>query len=132
MRSTVTQLLTLLLAFVVGAVYGVAGTISHAYRLGWFPVGLVLSLIGIAALLIAMRALTADRWTALAGGVGALAATVVFSGAGPGGSVIVPGGTLDELGGVNLGIVWAIGVALAATLVVAWPDLSRSRRGSDR
>ncbi|WP_417563660.1 DUF6113 family protein [Microbacterium sp.] len=132
MRSVAVQILTLLLAFVVGAVYGVAGTISHAYRLGWFPVGLVLALVGIAALLVAMRALTSDRWTALAGGVGALAATVVFSGPGPGGSVIVPGGTLDQLAGVNLGIVWAIGVALAATLVVAWPDLSRSRHEAAR
>lgn len=117
-------------AAVGGAVYGTAGTITHAYRLGVVPVGLLLALVGLTALMVAVRALTRDRWAVLACGIGAFGTTVLFSGTGPGGSVLVPGGGLDEIAGVSLGMVWAIGVALAATLVIAWPDLSRLRARS--
>jgi len=116
------------IALVIGAVYGTAGTIAHAYRLGPVPVGLVLAVVGVAAMLVAMRALTADRWTALCGAAGALVATVVFSGPGPGGSVIVPGGELDQLAGISLGLVWAIALVVIATVVVAWPDPRAVRR----
>lgn len=105
------------IALLVGAVYGLAGTVSHAYELGSFPLGLMLSLIGIAALLAAVRLLTGDRWATLATGVGAVLVTLVFSGAGPGGSVIVPAGAA--------GTVWAIGVPVLAVLAVAWPDPRR-------
>ena len=47
-------------------------------------------IIGSAALLVAVRLLTSDRWAALATGLGMMIATLVFSGRGPGGSVIVP------------------------------------------
>jgi hypothetical protein len=106
-------------AFVVGAVYGVAGTVAQAYELGWFPLGLVLALIGVIALLVAVRLLTGDRWAALATGLGVMIATLVFSGAGPGGSVVVPQAPAGEF---NPGILWTIIVPLAATVVIAWPD----------
>ena len=115
-------MLTWIIAVVVGVIYGVAGTVAHSYALGWFPLGLVLSILGVAALLIAVRLLTTDRWTALAAGLGAMVATLVFSGAGPGGSVIVPA-PVD--GQFSLGIVWTIAVPLLVAAVVAWPDLSR-------
>ena len=117
-----------MIALVIGAVYGTAGTIAHAYTLGVVPVGLILALIGIGAMFVAMRGLTGDRWTALAGGVGALAATVMFSGTGPGGSVVVPA---TPEGQINLGLVWGIGMAFIATVVVAWPDLSGARAEAD-
>lgn len=110
---------TWLVAFVVGAVYGVAGTVAQAYMLGWFPLGLVLATIGVVALLVAVRLLTGDRWTALAAGLGVMVATLVFSGAGPGGSVVVP---QAAEGTFNPGIVWTIVVPLAATIVIAWPE----------
>ena len=81
---------TWLLAFLVGAVYSLAGTIAHAYMLGWFPLGLVLAIIGSAALLISVRALTSDRWATLATGIGMMTTLLVISGRGPGGSVVVP------------------------------------------
>ena len=81
---------TWIVAFARRAVYGLAGTIAHAYTLGWFPLGLVLAIIGCAALLAAVRLLTGDRWATLATGLGMMIATLVFSGRGPGGSVIVP------------------------------------------
>ena len=111
------RLATLLVAFFVGAVYGLAGTIAHAYRLGWFPLGLVLAIIGSAALLAAVRLLTADRWAALASGVGMIITTLVFSGTGPGGSMIVEQ--------TELAIVWTVSVPILVVLVVAWPNRAR-------
>ena len=111
------RLATLLVAFFVGAVYGLAGTIAHAYRLGWFPLGLVLAIVGSAALLTAVRLLTADRWAALASGIGMIIATLVFSGTGPGGSVIVEQ--------TELAIVWTVSVPILVVLVVAWPSRAR-------
>lgn len=105
----------------VGAVYGLAGTIAQGYRLGSIPVGLTLAIIGSAALLVAVRLLTADRWAALAAGFGMMGATLVFSGQGPGGSVVVP----QVVEGFNPGIVWTFAVPILVAIVVAWPDTSR-------
>lgn len=102
------------MAFLVGAVYGLAGTIAHGYELGWFPLGLVLAFVGCAALLVSVRLLTADRWAALATGLGMMASTLAFSGKGPGGSVIVPEGPL--------GTVWTIALPVIVAIVVAWPE----------
>ncbi|MCR2784449.1 MULTISPECIES: DUF6113 family protein [unclassified Microbacterium] len=117
-----TRALTWIIALFVGLVYGAAGTVAHAFMLGWFPLGLILAIIGVAALLLAVRLLTADRWAALAAGFGAMIATLVFSGAGPGGSIIVPAPAPGEF---SVGIVWTIAVPLLVAIVAAWPDLSR-------
>lgn len=118
MRSSVAARVgTWAVAFLVGAVYGLAGTIAHAFELGWFPLGLVLAIVGCAALLAAVRLLTADRWAALATGLGMMTSTLVFSGKGPGGSVIVPEGAL--------GSVWTIALPILVAIVVAWPDRLR-------
>lgn len=112
-------------SFVVGAVYGLAGTIAQGYDLGWFPLGLLVALGGCTAILLAVRLLTADRWAALATGLGLLVATLVFSGRGPGGSVIVPQAAAGEF---DTGVVWTLGSALAVALVVAWPSRLAGRR----
>jgi hypothetical protein len=112
--SLLVRLGTWLVALVVGSFYGLAGTIAHSFVIGWFPLGLVLAIVGSAALLAAVRLLTADRWAALATGIGMVGATFVFSGRGPGGSVIVPE--------TMLGTVWTIAVPILAVIVVAWPD----------
>ena len=104
---------------IVGAFYGVAGTVAQAYMLGWFPLGLILSLVGVIALLVAVRLLTADRWATLATAVGVMTATLVFSGAGPGGSVVVPQPPEGEF---NPGLLWTILVPLSAAIVIAWPQ----------
>ncbi|GAA5028677.1 DUF6113 family protein [Microbacterium fluvii] len=115
MRSALfARIATWVVAFLVGAVYGLAGTVSHAYELGWFPLGLVLAVIGSAALLAAVRLLTLDRWATLATGFGMMIATLVVSGTGPGGSVIVPQSML--------GVVWTIAVPLLVAVAVAWPE----------
>ena len=112
-----TRVATWVVAFVVGAVYGLAGTIAHSFQLGWFPLGLVLAIVGSAALLAAVRLLTADRWAALAAGAGMIVATLVFSGRGPGGSVIVPQ--------TQLAVAWTLAVPILVTVVVAWPSRLR-------
>ncbi|HWM16769.1 MAG TPA: DUF6113 family protein [Microbacterium sp.] len=117
MLTQAPRIATWLVAFTVGAVYGLAGTIAHAYRIGWFPLGLALAIIGSAALLAAVRLLTSDRWAALASGLGMILATLVFAGRGPGGSVIVPQ--------TELATVWAISVPLLVAVAVAWPQRHR-------
>ena len=56
---------------------------------------------------------------AICGG-GMVGATLVFSGRGPGGSVIVPE--------TVLGTVWTIAVPILVAVVVVWPDRQRPRR----
>lgn len=122
MTVSLSRTATWLVAFLVGAVYGLAGTIAHSYRLGWFPLGLVLAIIGSAALLAAVRLLTGDRWAALATGIGMIVATLVFSGKGPGGSVIVAQ--------TDLAVIWTVAVPVLVVLAVAWPNGLR-RVGAD-
>ncbi|MFT3799531.1 histidinol dehydrogenase [Microbacterium sp.] len=105
-------------AVVIGIVYGVAGTIGQSATWAAIPVGLLVALVGTGALLVAVRVLTADRWAALATGVGALVATFLFSGTGPGGSVVVPAPADGEL---PTGAIWSIAVPLLVAVVVAWP-----------
>lgn len=104
---------TWVVALLVGAVYGLAGTIAHAYVVVGIPLGLLLGAVGCGALLAAVRLLTGDRWSALATGLGMMLATLVFSGRGPGGSVIVPES--------DLGLIWTILLPVLVALVVAWP-----------
>ncbi|GAA1992601.1 histidinol dehydrogenase [Microbacterium pumilum] len=120
--SLLVRLATWIVAFVVGGVYGLAGTIAHSYTLGWFPLGLVLAVIGCGALLAAVRLLTGDRWAALATGLGMVAATLFFSGKGPGGSVIVPE--------TALATVWTLALPILVLIVVVWPDRVGALRGN--
>lgn len=115
MRSSlVTRIGTWVVAFLIGAVYGAAGTIAHTFMLGWLPLGLILGIIGCGAFLVAVRLLTLDRWAALGTGLGMMLATLLFSGQGPGGSVIVPE--------TDAGIAWTLAVPILVAVVVAWPD----------
>jgi hypothetical protein len=112
--------LSWLAALLIGGVYGVAATIAHSYTLGPVPVGMILGAIACAALLIALRTLTGDRWAALAAGFGMMALILLISQRGPGGSVVVPN--------TPLGNIWMYVAAGIVVLVVMWPDLSKVRR----
>ncbi|MBS1673095.1 MAG: histidinol dehydrogenase [Actinobacteria bacterium] len=134
--SRVSRVLSWIALVAVGAVFGFATTITHSSSfgaVGWISaipvlgtvlgsgwVGLVLGVIACGGMLLAVRLLLHDRWAALATGLGMLAAMVIISGAGPGGSVIVP----NDL----LGVIWTWTVATMVVLVAAWPDFSRLRR----
>lgn len=119
MRSVISRGLSWLAAAVVGGVYGVAATIAHSFTWGPIPVGIIVGAVACGALLIALRALTGDRWAALAAGLGMLALILVISQRGPGGSIIVPDSPL--------GNIWMYTAAGITVLVVAWPDMSRLR-----
>lgn len=106
-------------AAVIGAVFGVAGTIGQSSFVGPVPVGLLVAIIGTGALLLAVRLLTEDRWAAVATGAGAMLATLVFSGRGPGGSVVVPA---PESGELSTGVIWTIAVPLMVGIIAAWPS----------
>jgi hypothetical protein len=115
---------TWLVALVVGAMYGAACTVAHAFLWGWFPLGLILAIIGTAAMLAAVRLLTGDRWTALSAGLGMMAAALVLSGTGPGGSVVVPAALPGD---PPLGIIWTVALPILVAVAVSWPDTSRIR-----
>ncbi|MDR6865550.1 putative membrane protein YccC [Microbacterium resistens] len=118
-ESRISRVLSWVGTLIVGAVYGIATTIGHASVMGPVPVGMIVGAISCAALLVAVRTLTHDRWATLTAGLGMIAAVLVLSGRGPGGSVLVPDGLL--------GRVWGYLVAGIVLLVIAWPDLSRLR-----
>jgi hypothetical protein len=121
---TLSRVGTWLVALIIGVVFGVAGTIAQSATWGWFPVGILVAIIGACAIVLAVRLLTGDRWSALATGLGAMVATLLFSGRGPGGSVVVPAPADGEL---STGVVWTIAVPIVVALVVAWPSTARGR-----
>ncbi|WP_458042093.1 MULTISPECIES: histidinol dehydrogenase [Bacteria] len=119
MPKFVSRIPTLFIAALAGAVFGVVGTVAHAATIWGIPVGLVLGIVGAAALMLAIR-LLADRWASVAAGVGITLAVIVFSGEGPGGSVIAPAGMAA--------VVWTVACPLVAVLIVAWPEFPTSTR----
>jgi N-acetyl-1-D-myo-inositol-2-amino-2-deoxy-alpha-D-glucopyranoside deacetylase len=111
-------------AVLAGVVVGLLGTAAHRFSpelLGVpVPVGLALSIVAVATLLLGLRAVLASRSHAIAAAVGLLAAVVVLSLPGPGGSVLFPDSPLS--------IMWTFAPAVIAVLVLAWPRLP-GRRG---
>ena len=113
--NAVARIITLAIAAIAGVVYGVVGPVAPASMRAPIPVGIILAIVGAGALILAIR-LLADRWAALAAGAGMTVAVLLFSGEGPGGSVIVPGDSATSF-------VWALVCPLVAALIVAWPQL---------
>ncbi len=123
--SPVSRGVTAAITFVLGAVYGTVGTVTHTLTFSLFgvpvPHGLVLGLIGLLALLVGLRLVVSERLPAVTAGVAAVAMVVLFSFQSPGGSVLITQGIL--------GMIWLFGVPLIVAAVLAWPRLpARSRR----
>ena len=118
------RIVTWILALGAGAVFGVAGTITHAYRAGSIPIGLALACVGCAALLVAVRLLIEDRGAVWSCGLGMIGAMALFSGRGPGGSVVVPQAAEGEF---PYGIAWMGLLTLIVVIVAAWPRISVAR-----
>lgn len=114
---------SLLLALLLGAVYGAVATVGHrqSFTIGdvTVPWGLVAALVGVAALLLGIRLVAGGRWAAAAAAVGVVGVVALLSIPGPGGSVLIPAGLV--------GTIWSVGPALIAVLVVAWPSLPPRR-----
>ena len=115
---------TLLVAFVVGALYGAVATVGHRQELRIgdvsLPWGLVAALAGVAALLVGIRLVAGGRAAAAAAAAGIVGMVALLTLPGPGGSVLVVGDLV--------GTVWSVGPALISVLVVAWPKLPSARR----
>ncbi|MFE6256073.1 histidinol dehydrogenase [Agromyces sp. NPDC057865] len=114
---------TYALAFLIGVIYGAVATVGHrqSFRIGdvEVPWGLVLALVGVFALLLGIRLVAGGRWAAAAAGAGIVGIVALLTLPGPGGSVLVAGDLV--------GTIWAVGPALIAVLVVAWPSLPARR-----
>lgn len=111
------QLLTALLALVVGAVVGGITVVNHQFApviLGAaIPVGIAAALLIVAALLVGLRIVFPGRLVAGAAAVGLLLVVGLLSAASAGGSVLVPANPAGYA--LTYG---PIGIAL---LVLAWP-----------
>jgi N-acetyl-1-D-myo-inositol-2-amino-2-deoxy-alpha-D-glucopyranoside deacetylase len=111
------------LAALVGVLFGAISTAAH--RVEWtvagvaLPVGLVLALVSVSALLIGLRLVLHDRYYVGAAAVGIIAACVAFSTPGAGGSALFPESLRSVL--------WTVVPPLVATVVVAWPRLPERR-----
>ena len=126
----------------IGAVYGVAGTIGQAAVWGPVPLGLVIAVIGVGALLLAVRLLTGDRWNALAcgsdkvpGGSGLQRRIPACRGAGESpvvahGGYIVDVSDLKDFGPV-LAVIWGVVDGLVAIEQFAECDYIIAERGYD-
>lgn len=114
----------LLVAFLIGALYGAIATVGHrqVLRIGdiVLPWGLVAALVGVGALLLGIRLVAGGRSASAAAGAGVVVVVALLTLPGPGGSILVVGDLT--------GTIWTIGPALIAVLVVEWPNLPSARR----
>lgn len=112
-----------MLLFLVGAVLGGVGTVAHQATVDWgvtVPLGLIGALVAYTALLVGLRLLGRSRIPALVTAIGTILAILLFSQKSAGGSVLIPNNLIGQ--------VWLAGPIVITALVMAWPDLSRSRR----
>lgn len=117
--SLATRAGTFAFALVIGLIYGAVATVGHRLELRIveivIPWGLVAALAGVLALLVGFRLVAGGRLAAAGAAVGIVGVVALLTLPGAGGSVLVAGDVV--------GTVWAVGPALIAVLVVAWPRL---------
>lgn len=117
-----------LISALCGAAIGVLFTVAHRATVPIgelaFPYGIVLGALSAAAFLAAMRLLWDTRWPTVGGGVGLVAAILLLSFTGPGGSVIVS----DDA----YGWTWLILAPVVAVVAVLWPRMPRRRHAARR
>ncbi|GAA1445545.1 DUF6113 family protein [Leifsonia poae] len=118
------RVVTYVLLFLFGVVIGGVGTIVHQTTftagIAW-PWALVLSLVAYTSLLVGLRML-GSRIPALIAALGTILTVLLFTQKSAGGSVLIPNNVLGQ--------VWLAAPIVLAAIVLAWPDLSRRRRGA--
>jgi hypothetical protein len=122
--SILTRVLGYVVALLLGALFGVLGTIVHQISFSVFglfdlPIGLVIALPAEALLLVGLRMSFATRLASILTGVGLVGIVALLALPSPGGSVLIPESTA--------GLVWLIGSTLVAVVVLAWPRLGGVR-----
>lgn len=125
--SAASRAVSIVLAFVVGVVYGAVGTVAHPLSVTiasvTVPWGLVLAVVGVLALFVGFRLVLGERLAVVAAAVGVVGIVALFSLESAGGSVLIQQGTV--------GLIWVLAPALLAALVIFWPSLPADvgRRG---
>lgn len=123
--SVASRIVSVVLALIVGVVYGTVGTVAHPLSITIasivIPWGLVLSLVGVSALLVGFRLVLGERLAVIAAAVGIVGIVALFSLESTGGSVLIQQGVS--------GLVWVLGPALIAALVIFFPSLPARPRG---
>ncbi|KQO62883.1 PIG-L family deacetylase [Curtobacterium sp. Leaf261] len=105
----------IVVALVVGVLVGGLGTITHQQTIGTFPIGLVITTLLVAALLVGTRMLFRSRTLVAAEAVAILVTSQVLA---------AVGGTSSPLILANAaGYTWTYGPAIIAMIVLAWPTL---------
>ncbi|MET0726324.1 MAG: hypothetical protein ABWY36_08225 [Leifsonia sp.] len=114
-----TRISAAVLAFAVGAAFGAIGTVAHGSSVDiagvTLPWGIVVSMVGVVALLVGLRLVVHDRLVIGACALGLVGMIVLLSLRGTGGSVLIQ----QSVGGY----VWLLGPPIIAALVLAWPNL---------
>lgn len=109
-----TKAVACLLAFLVGGLIGVIGTVNHQIAIG------VISLLLVAGFLAGLRLLFGVRAVAACAAVGMLIVLIAASGESLGGSVLIQAN--------EVGFLWTYGVPVIALIVLAWPRAVRPAR----
>ena len=116
-RAVVRVSLISLASVVAGAVVGVVASIYHS---AWFPWGLVIIMLALAAGLMGLRVFFRPRYPAAVASLGVIAAIVVLAGQDGQGSVLVAAN--------SAGLSLLAGVSFFVVVANAWPrGLTRSR-----
>jgi hypothetical protein len=114
-----TRILALVVSFVLGAVFGILGTVVHQVTFSVFglfdvPVGLIVALPATALLLAGLRLVAPTRLAAVLAAAALVGVVALLALPSQGGSVLIPADLT--------GMVWVIGSTLVAVVVLAWPE----------
>jgi N-acetyl-1-D-myo-inositol-2-amino-2-deoxy-alpha-D-glucopyranoside deacetylase len=118
------RIATYAVALVAGGLFGAIGTVSHQITVGSFPLGAILALLLVLALLAGFRLFFDSRLVGIAAAVGVVAVTALLTGPGSGGSALIPANAA--------GYSWTFGPTIIALIVLAWPQLPQRRAAASR
>ena len=112
------------IALAAGVAVGAVATVSHQSSVLLFgvgiPVGIIVALLAVTALLVGLRVLFDTRIVAGSAAVGILGVIALLSLESQGGSILIPA--------TPVAYYWIYGPVLVAALVLAWPRIVRPTR----
>ena len=109
------------ISFFAGVYVGCVISVYHAL---WFPIGLILSLLAVALVLVALRVIVPHRTPAAISAVGLISALGLLAGLDNQGSVLIMAD--------NAGFLLLSGVALVVVVSLAWPRFASRSSHYDR
>jgi N-acetyl-1-D-myo-inositol-2-amino-2-deoxy-alpha-D-glucopyranoside deacetylase len=105
------------MALLLGAALGLLGTIGHQHAA---PIGIMLSLVAVAGLIVGLRLIFDGRMVPLLAAIGVIGAEAALAMPGMGGSVLIPSNVI--------GYAWTLGPVLIAVVALGWPRIERRGR----